>query len=211
MEGEGVRQVKVALYVRVSDDKLREDGERRQDIERQVEKLRKWASSTGIVIADEDVFRDDGVSAFKDDYQSRPAFVALLRQVRGHHYQRVVIEDLTRWSRRMDDGMRTLKDASDAGCVITSLAESDIDVTTSAGWMKATLFLMMAEWASRIQSEKVKSGMLRRANDGRCFCKSCGVIHLGRHPDSCGCLKCLKKRGGVKNQFASASNAVPPP
>jgi DNA invertase Pin-like site-specific DNA recombinase len=186
--------MKTALYCRVSDDKLKDDGERRQDIERQVAKLKAWALATGEKINDEDVFRDDGISAFKDDYQSRPAFVKLLREIRGHHYQRVLVEDLTRWSRRLEDGLKTLRDVGDAGCTVTSLAESDVDVTTSSGWLKATLFLTMAEWASRIQSEKVKSGMAKRAKDQRCFCESCQTIHLGRHPKTCNCIKCLQAR-----------------
>jgi DNA invertase Pin-like site-specific DNA recombinase len=188
--------MKTAIYCRVSDDKLKEDGERRQDIERQVAKLRAWAVAQGIVVEDVDVFRDDGLSAFKDDYQSRPAFVKLLREVRGRHYQRVLVEDLTRWARRMEDGLKTLKEASDAGCTVTSLSEGEVDVTTANGWFRASICLMMAEWASRIMSEKIKSGMKRRKNDQRHYCVSCGVVHLGRHPNTCNCLKCRAKRKG---------------
>lgn len=189
--------MKVALYARVSDDKLKEDGERRQDIERQVSKLKAWAIAQGLSVSEEDIFRDDNYSAYKDDYQSRPAFVKLLREVRGHHYQRVLVEDLTRWARRMDDGIKTLKEASDAGCTVTSLLEGEQDVTTANGWFRSSICFLFAEWASRLQSDKVKSGMARRANDGRCFCKSCGVVHLGRHPKTCECVKCKLKKGRV--------------
>jgi len=206
--------MRTAIYARVSDDKLKDDGERRQDINRQVDKLKNWFESQRAnrpkdleilePLTEDCVFTDDGLSAYKDDYQSRPAFVRMLREIRGHHFQQVLVEDLTRWSRRLVDGLVTLKDAGNAGCTIVSLAESEIDVTTSSGWMKAAIFLMMAEWASRIQSEKVKSGMERRANDQRHFCESCQTIHLGRHPDSCRCTKCLEKKGRVVNTSISS-------
>lgn len=187
--------MKAAVYCRVSDDKLKDDGERRQDIERQVSKLMAWAQAQGYVIEPADVFKDDAVSAFKDDYQSRPAFVKLLREIRGHHYQLVLVEDLTRWSRRLEDGLKTLKEASEAGCTVTSLHESEIDVTTANGWFRAAIALMMAEWASRVMSEKIKSGMKRRALDARHYCVSCGTIHLGRHPKTCNCVACRRKKG----------------
>jgi len=198
--------MKTAIYCRVSDDKLKDDGERRQDIERQVNKLKVWAATQSITISDEDVYRDDGFTAFKEDYQSRPAFVKLLREIRGHHYQRVLIEDLTRWSRRLEDGLKTLKEAGEAGCTITSLAESDIDVTTSQGWMKAALFLMMTEWAGRIMSDKIKSGMDKRKNDQRHYCESCKTIHLGRHPKTCDCTKCRAKKGRVETPLNPTAN-----
>lgn len=200
--------MKTAIYCRVSDVKLKADGDRRQDIERQVFKLRAWAEAQGLKpIADEDVYRDDGLSAFKDDYQSRPAFVKLLREIRGHHYQSVLVEDLTRWSRRVEDGLKTLKEASDAGCTITSLHESEIDVTSANGWFRTMLALMMAEWASRVQSEKITSGMAKRADNKSKICRSCGVVHLGRHPDSCECLNCRKKKGRVEKRSPVASNS----
>lgn len=184
--------MKVAIYARVSDDKLKEDGERRQDITRQTSKLRAWAVAMGWQVDDADIFCDDGKSAFKEDYQSRPAFVKLLREIRGHHYQRVLVEDLTRWSRRLEDGLRTLKEASDAGCTVSSMHEGEQDLTVANGWFRSAISFLMAEWSSRSMSEKIRSGMRRRTTK----CDSCGVIHLGRHPDDCGCKGCRKKRVG---------------
>ena len=68
--------MKVAGYIRVSDQKLKTDGDRRQDIKRQEEKITKFAESMGW---EKPIFYpDDGVSAFKEDYNSRPQFVNLL-------------------------------------------------------------------------------------------------------------------------------------
>lgn len=178
-----------AIYARVSDDKLREDGERRQDVQRQVDRLRHYAGP------DAQLFIDDARSAFKDDYNSRPAFVRLLREVRAHRVQRVYVESLDRWSRRVEDGLRTLKEAAEYGATVTSIAEGECDTTTPNGWFKVGVALLMAEWASRSQGFKVSQAMARKRADLSQSCPSCGVVHLGRHPIACECPRCRKKKG----------------
>lgn len=185
--------MKTAIYARVSDDKLTAEGERRQDIARQAEKLTNLSEiqNWGHPI----LFKDDAVSAFKDDYRSRPEFCRLLREIRARRIQRVLVEDLTRWSRRVEDGLKTIKEAAEYGCTVTSAAEGEVDVTMPDGWFRCALAFMMAEWASRSMSWKVKSGMDRLRNSTEKACRSCGVVHLGRHPGSCQCRRCLKKKG----------------
>lgn len=190
--------MKIAIYARVSDDKLKEDGQRRQDVMRQVDRLMGYAKLQAereekFKGASIDTFIDDGVSAFKEDYNARPEFIRLLREIRGNRYQQVWIESLDRWSRRIVDGLTTLKEASDHACTVSSIGEGEVDVTTSQGWFKAGMSLMLAEWASRDKSDKVRSGMARRLNKKENICEACGVIHMGRHPLSCKCDKCLKK------------------
>lgn len=183
--------MKVAIYARVSDDKLKSDGDRRQDIDRQVSKLNKICEVQGWGVPI--IFKDDGLSAYKEDYNSRPDFVKLLREIRAKRIQRVLIEDLTRWSRRVEDGLKTIKEASDYGCTITSASEGEIDVTISNGWFRCAIGFVMAEWASRSGSDKVSDGMERRRNDPSKKCESCGIVHLGRHPKTCACKSCRKK------------------
>jgi DNA invertase Pin-like site-specific DNA recombinase len=183
--------MRVAIYARVSDDKLTSEGLRRQDIDRQNNKLIALCTIHGW--SNPLMFADDGLSAFKDDYNSRPQFVKLLREIRARRVQRVVIEDLTRWSRRIDDGLKTLKEASDFGCTVTSSAEGELDITIPEGWFKCAISFLMAEWSSRSTAYKVKSGMDRRLNDLSKVCLSCGIVHLGRHPNTCACKNCLRK------------------
>jgi hypothetical protein len=40
--------------------------------------------------------------------------------------------------------------------------------------------------------------MLRRLKNIKAICKSCGIVHLGRHPNSCMCENCLKLKGRLK-------------
>lgn len=155
----------VAIYARVSDDKLKDDGGRRQDVMRQVERLRPFAGADALV------FVDDGRSAFKEDYQSRPAFCRLLREIRAHRVSRVYIESLDRWSRRVEDGLKTIREAAACGCTVTSAAEGELDITAPEGWFKVGVAFLLAEWASRSMSWKIRQGMARR--------KAAGV-HVGR-------------------------------
>ena len=187
--------MKVAGYVRVSDDKKKTDGEMRQDIERQVEKIKVFCKSMNW--ENPLFFKDDGISAYKDDYSNRPRFVDLINEVRANRIQRIVVEDLTRWSRRMEDGIRTLKEVSEKA-TLTSLAEGECNDTTPEGWFKTRLAFLMAEWASKIQSYKVQSGMSKRLNDKTKICESCKVVHMGRHPKACMCKVCLDRKGRSK-------------
>ena len=183
----------LGAYVRVSDDKLKSDGERRQDINRQIEKIRKFCES--MEWGEPEFFIDDGKSAFKEDYNSRPNFCRMLREIRANRKKRIVVEDLTRWSRRIEDGLKTMKEASEK-CTITSMAEGEVDVTLPNGWFKTAIAFLLAEWSSKSQSYKVASGMQRRLKDPKAICKACGIVHLGRVPNKC--LETLNKKGRLK-------------
>ncbi len=174
--------MKPAGYIRVSDDKLKASGERRQDIARQRDKIIKYCKSMGL---EEPIFfEDDALSAFKDDYSSRPNFVRLLHEVKANRVKHIIIEDLTRWSRRIEDGLRTLGEVNNKA-QITSLAEGEIGITIPEQWFKTAIGFLMAEWASRIHSFKVTSGMRKRLDNPEAKCKVCGEVHLGRVPKKC--------------------------
>ena len=182
----------VAGYVRVSDDKLKTDGVRRQDINRQIEKIKRYCET--MELSSPIFFTDDGLSAYKEDYNSRPEFCRLLREVRANRIKHIIIEDITRWRRRIEDGLKTLSEVTKK-CKITSLAEGELGVEIPEQWFKSSIGLLMAEWSSKITSYKVKSGMDRMLNDKDKICSYCGVVHRGRHPKSCECNKCLNKKG----------------
>jgi len=178
----------VAIYARVSDAKLTETGERRQDIQRQIDRLRPYAGRKPLI------FRDDDRSAWHEAPVNRPEFHRLMREIRANRVQKVYVEILDRWSRDVVVGLTTLREAAEHHCTITSILEGEIDVTSTEGWFRANVALLLAEWASRVQSDKVKSGLDRRRNDRRKLCRSCGVVHMGRHPKACRCRKCRRRK-----------------
>lgn len=181
----------VAGYVRVSDDRLKSNGEKGQDVNRQIEKIKKFCET--MEWKEPIFFIDDGLSAFKEDYNSRPEFCRLLREIRANRIKRVIVEDLTRWSRRIEDGLKTMREASEKA-TITSMAEGEAYVTTAEGWFKVAVAFLMAEWSSKCLSYKVSSGMRKRLSNPKAICLSCGIVHLGRHPKTCECKKCLKRK-----------------
>lgn len=152
----------IALYVRVSDDKKKDDGERRQDISRQTELIKEYLSRKGL--ANFEVYADDAKSAFTDDLNQRPEFKRLLNDCRRHYIKEIYLEDMTRFSRNLSLGLQWLKELGELNVQIISMKEGELEVTSSKGWMQSTMLLMFAEWDSRIKSEKVKSGMQKARN-----------------------------------------------
>ena len=155
--------MKVAIYARVSDAKLKADGERRQDIDRQIDFLmpiaQAWLDSHKDWNRKIALFKDDAKSAFKEDYNSRKDFCRLLREVRARRVQRIYIESMDRWSRRVVDGLTTLKQVNEYGCTVVSMAEGEQDWTHPQGWFRSLMALGFAEWASREKSWKVTQAM----------------------------------------------------
>lgn len=156
---------KIAIYARVSDDKKKSDGERRQDINRQLENVRKYLERKGIKEWEE--YLDDGKSAFTEDWNSRPDFKRLINDCRRFYIREIYVEDMSRFSRRIDIGLPLLKELGQIGVQIISLREGELEVTSARGWMQSSLLLMFAEWDSRLKSEKVKSGMAKAKNIGK--------------------------------------------
>lgn len=159
--------MKVAIYCRVSDVKKKEDGERRQDIGRQVEMLKGYYLGKGIKEEDIAVYQDDGKSAYTDDLNQRPDFKRLLNDCRRYYVKEFAIEDMTRFSRNLSMGLAWIKELGQLNVNIISMREGEIDCTSSAGWMKSAITLLFAEWDSRIKSEKVQSGMRKAKNLGK--------------------------------------------
>ncbi len=188
---------KIKSYIRVSGQKLKTDGDRRQDVNRQKEKITKFSENMGWGIPE--FYCDDGISAYKDDYNSRPEFLKLLREVKANRVERIIIEDLTRWSRRIEDGLRTLREVTEK-CKVTSMHEGEIEITIPEDWFKTAIGLLMAEWQSKVQSHKVSEAMDRRLQNPKAICESCKVVHLGRHPNSCGCVSCVQRKGRAKRR-----------
>ena len=184
-----------AGYIRVSGQKLNTDGLRLQDVNRQREKITKFCEAMNWSVPI--FFCDDGISAYKEDYNSRPEFCRMLREIRANRIKRVVVEDLTRWSRRIEDGLKTMREASEKA-TITSMAEGEVDITLPDGWFKTAVAFLLAEWSSKSTSYKVQSGMQRRLNNKEKVCPFCNEVHLGRHPETCKCEKCLKRKGRAK-------------
>lgn len=157
--------MKVAIYCRVSDVKKKPDGERRQDINRQVELITEFLERKGI--NSYELYLDDGISAYTEDWNSRPAFKKLINDCRLYYVKEIYIEDMTRFSRNLVTGLKLMQELGELGVNLISLKEGEFEVTQSQDWMKSAMLLMFSEYTSRIQAEKVKSGMARAKDKGK--------------------------------------------
>lgn len=157
--------MKTAIYSRVSDDKKKPDGERRQDVKRQINLLKDYCKRAGLKNIVE--YTDDGKSAFTEDWNQRPEFKRLFNDCRRHFIQKIIVEDMTRFSRRLDVGLPLLRELGQLNVHVISLKEGELEVTSAKGWMQSSMLLMFAEWDSRIRAEKIRSGMERARNQGK--------------------------------------------
>jgi len=134
--------MKIAIYARVSDAKLKEDGTRRQDINRQIDLLTEYCKRKGY--ENIEIYADDGKSAWTDDLNARPAFAKLRREVLLGHVKRIVVESMDRLASNLATGLDWLAEFSKANCVVESLQSGEHEVTTDEGWMKSSMFLMLS-------------------------------------------------------------------
>jgi DNA invertase Pin-like site-specific DNA recombinase len=203
--------MRIAIYARVSDMKLKDDGTRRQDIERQVDMLNDYAFRMGwLANGHAAIFRDDGKSGWTDDLNSRPAFKQMRSEMLLHNFDKVLVESLDRFSSNLAQGLDWLGEYSKNNVHVISLQSGEHEVTTDDGWMKSAMFLLFAEWRIRNLRSKVVSGMERRRGKETAICGACKVVHIGRHPNSCFCSKCLAKhpeRGKMKGGVEIIKNA----
>ena len=165
--------MKIAIYARVSDDKKKSDGERRQDVYRQIDFIEAHLKRAGI--KEWKKYIDDGKSAFREDINQRPEFKRLINDCLRHYVKEIYIEDMTRFSRNLSLGIKWLTRLGEIGVTLISLKEGQIEYTSSKGWLQSNLLLLFSEWESRIRSEKVKEGMQRAKEKGK---------HTGRPKNS---------------------------
>lgn len=157
--------MKIAIYARVSDVKLKEDGERRQDVNRQIERIKDWMVKQNIPIDNLELYVDDGYSAYslpkiKGDYD-RPAFKKLMRDINSYLIKEVYIESMDRWTRRLIEGLETIEIANKNGTKIISVSQEEINILEPSGWFRCATLLLMIEHQARMQGWQIKSGMQR--------------------------------------------------
>ena len=84
-------------------------------------------------------------------------------------YDILIIKDLSRFSRRNSRGLVELEDLRDAGVRIVAIGDS-IDYPTHDDWTNIRLRFLLNEMPVTDSSQKVKSVISRRQQDGRWIC-----------------------------------------
>ncbi len=99
----------------------------------------------------------------REDYQRMRPFLMT------GQYDILIIKDLSRFSRRNSRGLVELEDLRDAGVRIVAIGDS-IDYPTHDDWTNIRLRFLLNEMPVTDSSQKVKSVISRRQQDGRWIC-----------------------------------------
>jgi site-specific DNA recombinase len=121
------------------------------------------------VLADRDlpegeVFKDEGTSAWREGV-TRPGWDALMARLESGQSGGVIVFDLERFARRIDDGQRLVK-ASKRGLMVLD-SDAEFDLTTASGEKSFNDAMSAAVYYSHRLSDRVKRGKLRKARNGQ--------------------------------------------
>jgi DNA invertase Pin-like site-specific DNA recombinase len=141
---------KVALYARVSTDN--------QDIEPQIETLKKWADYRGV---DYETFKDEGVSAVSED---RPGFDYMMDRI--EEFDAVAFTKLDRFGRDVNQLTSWAHDLKDRGVDLV-ITEQNIDTSTKEGRLLFNVLSAVAEFEREIIRERLERGYEEAKEEGR--------------------------------------------
>jgi len=150
-----MKDVKVALYARVS------TSGGKQDTETQLLQLRGYCERRGWTSTTE--YIDNGVSGTK---VSRPALDRLMKHAKLRMFDVVLVWKLDRFGRSIRQLVNDVTTIGELGIAFVSVTEG-FDMTTAAGRMQFGIFSTFAEFERSLIVERVKSGLARAKSQGR--------------------------------------------
>lgn len=148
------RQLRVALYARVSTDK--------QSTENQLQELRLAAERLGWQVVEE--FVDRGISGAKGR-KDRPQLDALLKGVARKQFDVVAAWSVDRLGRSLIDLVNLLQELHATG-VDLYLHQQGINTTTPAGRAIFGMMGVFAEFERSLIQERIRSGLERARRTG---------------------------------------------
>ncbi len=152
------KQIRVAVYARVSLEELDKEDRRYQEPENQLTPIRQYCNNQGYEIAQEYVDRDSGANP------NRIRFRQMLIDAHQGKFKAIIIWKLDRFSREpMLSTLAYLRELQHRGVSVISLTESWLD-TSKSNPMSEVVLAVMA-WAAaeerRKISERTKAGIRR--------------------------------------------------
>ncbi len=152
-------RVRVAVYARISADRGGEEA----GVSRQLADCSDLIASRGwIEIAR---FVDNDVSAFSG--AKRPGFSQLLARVTAGDVDVIVAYHVDRLYRRVRDLVPLLDACEKRGTTVATVKAGELDLTTAAGRMIASILGSVAEGESARQAERIRRQKLDRALSGK--------------------------------------------
>jgi DNA invertase Pin-like site-specific DNA recombinase len=146
---------KTALYVRVSTSK--------QDSTNQLIELRKLASNMNLDIVQE--YSDNGISGTKGR-DERPGLDLLLNHASQRKFEQVLIFDITRLGRSLQNCIETLNYLNSLNIDIM-IQKQGIDTSTSVGRLTFSLMASLGEYEKNLMKERIITGINRAKSQGK--------------------------------------------
>lgn len=151
--------MRVALYARVS-TKGKRDAIREQDVETQLQDLRRYASARGWEVVAEHA--DVGISGAKE---RRPGLDSVLVLAGQRKVDVIVIASLDRWGRSLSNLVRSLETLNHQGISLVSLREN-LDMSTPGGRLMFAVVGALAEYERSMTAERTLAGLRRIETQG---------------------------------------------
>lgn len=137
--------IRAAIYARTSTTD-------QQSIPAQIEELTAFCERRGWKVTH--TFTEQMSGAI----EKRPERAKILKLVRAHKVDVVLVWKLSRWSRSVLDLFHTLGDVLDAGAAFVSTSEG-FDLSTPTGRMVAGMLAVIAQFEREILNENVRLGI----------------------------------------------------
>src|SRR6202789_3645870 len=149
------RQLRTAIYARVS------TSNNGQDTSMQTRELREYCKLRGWKFAGQYV--DEGISGTKD---SRPELNKLMADAHRRRFDAVVVWRFDRFARSVSHLLRALENFRSLGIEFVSLSEQ-VDTSTPTGKMVFTVLGAVAELERSLIAERVRAGLRNAKAKGR--------------------------------------------
>lgn len=143
--------MKVALYARVSKDEP-EGSERFQDVNTQLEDLRKWAASMGYEVHRE--YIDHG----KGDDATRPGLLAMDRDGHQRKFEKILVWRMDRFTREKPFvALGRIQRLRDRRIGVVSMNEPGIDTSVESQTADLVLFVLLWQAAGEKESISMRT------------------------------------------------------
>ena len=157
-------------YVRVSTVRQVEEG---NSIQSQIDDLRNYANSRGLILHSKNIVIDDGTSGGIPLWD-RPNAQRLLKLVESGKYKHLIVTKLDRMFRLTSDAIMSIEEMREAGVFlhIINMGGQSLDSSSAIGQFFLTIIASVAQLERGLIAERTKEAMNYLMSNGRKFTRS---------------------------------------
>ena len=157
-------------YVRVSTVRQVEEG---NSIQSQIDELRNYANSRGLILLSKNIVIDDGISGGIPLWD-RPNAQRLLKLIDSGEYEHLIVTKLDRMFRLTSDAIMSIEEMREAGVFlhIINMGGQSLDSSSAIGQFFLTIIASVAQLERGLIAERTKEAMNYLMSRGRKFTRS---------------------------------------